>query len=82
LAEKGSQAAPAVPRLIELLRDNDQYLVTQALRALEAIGPGAHEAIPILIGLARDEDYFIRVRARAALKAIAPGTAVPMDDPR
>jgi hypothetical protein len=75
LAMKGADALPAVPRLMELLRDEDQLLVTRVLKTLEAIGPSAKEAIPTLVGLATDEDYLIRLYARAALKAISPAAA-------
>jgi hypothetical protein len=75
LAARGGEALPAVPRLIELLRDEDQQLVTKALRTLEAIGPAANEAVPALVELADDEDYLIRLHARAALKVISPAAA-------
>jgi HEAT repeat protein len=75
LATRGGAALPAVPRLIELLRDEDQLLVTKALKTLQAIGPPAKEAVPTLVELAGDEDYLIRLHARAALKVISPAAA-------
>jgi hypothetical protein len=80
LAKKGGEALPAVPRLIELLRDEDQQLVTKVLRTLEAIGPPAQEAVPALVELASDPDYLIRLNARAALKVISPTAAARFEN--
>jgi hypothetical protein len=79
LAGMGGEAVPAVPRLIELLRDEDQLLVTKVLKTLEAIGPPAWEAEPVLVELASDQDFLIRLRARAALKFVAPAVAARLD---
>jgi hypothetical protein len=77
LATKGALALPALPRLIELLRDEDQQVVTKVLKTLKAIGPPAQQAVPAVRELANDEDQLIRLHARAALEAIAPGLAGP-----
>ena len=69
------EAGPAVPRLLELVREGDQLLVTKVLRTLGAIGPKAQGAVPVLLDLGNDEDYLIRLYARNALKAIAPAAA-------
>jgi hypothetical protein len=82
LATRGGEALPAVPRLIEFLRGEDQLLVAKALRTLEAIGPPAREAVPTLVELAGDEDYLIRMHARAALRAISPGEADRLESAR
>jgi hypothetical protein len=75
LAARGGEAQPAVPRLMEFLRHEDQLLITKTLRTLEAIGPLAQEAVPALVELARDQDNLIRLAARAALKAVSPAAA-------
>jgi hypothetical protein len=75
LARMGGEALPAVPRLIELLRDEDQQVVTKVLKTLQAIGPPAREAEPVLVELASDQDYLIRLNARAALKVVSPAAA-------
>jgi hypothetical protein len=80
LARRGGEALPAVPRLIELLRDEDQLLVVKVLKTLEAIGPAAKEAEPVLVELASDQDYLIRLRAREALKVISPAAAARFKD--
>jgi hypothetical protein len=80
LARMGGAALPAVPRLIEFLRDEDQLLVTKVLKTLEAIGPPAREAEPVLVELASDQDYLIRLRARAALKVVSPAAAARFED--
>jgi hypothetical protein len=80
LARKGGEALPAVPHLIELLRDEDQLLVTKALKTLEAIGSPAKEAVPALVELASDQDYLIRLQARAALKVVSPAAAARFEN--
>jgi hypothetical protein len=80
LARMGGEALPAVPRLIEFLRDEDQLLVTKVLKTLEAIGPPAREAEPVLVELASDQDYLIRLHARAALKVVSPAAAARFED--
>jgi hypothetical protein len=75
LDRMGGEALPAVPRLIELLRDEDQQVVTKVLKTLQAIGPPAREAEPVLVELASDQDYLIRLNARAALKVVSPAAA-------
>jgi hypothetical protein len=82
LAARGGHALPAVPRLVELLRHEDQLLVTKTLRTLEAIGPAAEEAVPALVELASDEDYLIRLAARAALKTVFPAAAGRFEKPK
>jgi HEAT repeat protein len=75
LEAKGSEALPAVQRLVELLREEDQLVVTKVLRTLGAIGPAAQAALPALRELAKDKDYLIRNYAQAALKSISPSVA-------
>jgi hypothetical protein len=75
LDAKGSEALPAVQRLVELLRDEDQLVVTKVLRTLGAIGPAAQAALPALRELVNDKDYLIRYYAQAAAKSISPSAA-------
>jgi HEAT repeat protein len=82
LARLGGEARHAVPGLIELLRDEDQLIVTKVLKTLEAIGPPAREAEPALVELASDPDYLIRLNARAALKVVSPAAAARFDGAR
>jgi hypothetical protein len=77
LATKGVEAFPAIPCLIELLRDEDQQVVTKVLKTLKAIGPPAQQAVLTLRELANDEDQLIRFHACAALAAISPSLAEP-----
>jgi hypothetical protein len=73
LARKGEAAAPAVPRLVALLKCSGQLECCKVLRTLEGIGPPARDAVPAIEELANDADYYISQHARAALSAIAPG---------
>jgi len=70
LALRGRQAGTALPRLIELLDDEDVRFV--ALRAIEAIGPEAEPAVPALAGQLAHSDPFVRLAATMALTAIGP----------
>jgi hypothetical protein len=79
LATKRVAALSAIPHLIELLRDEDQQVVTKVLKTLKAIGPPAQEAALAVRELANDEDQLIRLHARAALEAIASGNAAPQE---
>jgi len=68
LSERGPEAVSAVRRLAELLNDDDTRL--PAMRALEAIGPGARGALPALHALDDHPDRFVRLGASIAAKAI------------
>ncbi len=72
LCELGPEAARGVGRLVELL--NDDATRVPAMRALEAIGPGARPALPALRALADHPDGFVRLGASIAAKAIDTGS--------
>lgn len=59
---------PAVPRLIEALKDKDENVRKQAVVALGRIKQA--EAIDPLIGMLADKDWYTRLTAAAALEAI------------
>ena len=65
LAELGS---PAVPKLIEALKDRDENIRKQAVIALGRIKDA--EAVDALIEMLKDKDWFIRLTAAAALEKI------------
>ena len=65
LAELGK---PAVPKLIEALKDRDQITRKQAVSALGRIGDP--EAVDALIGMLKNPDWEIRLYAAAALEKI------------
>ncbi|MBY0232649.1 MAG: HEAT repeat domain-containing protein [Gemmataceae bacterium] len=69
LAAIGPMAAPAVPVLLPLLREEDDHVVSAAAYALGRIGPAASEAVPRLRQLAAP-DCPARHEAAAALDAI------------
>jgi HEAT repeat protein len=59
---------PAVPRLIEALKDKDDNVRKQAVLALGRIKQP--EAVDSLIGMLADQDWYTRLTAAAALEAI------------
>lgn len=59
---------PAVPRLIEALKDKDDNVRKQAVLALGRIKQP--EAVDSLIGMLADKDWYTRLTAAAALEAI------------
>jgi hypothetical protein len=76
--------APAVPALIEVLKDRTlpdignvlQPARNQAVMALERMGPSAGEAVPILLEVLRDrkDDPSVRGMAASALASIGEST--------
>lgn len=80
---------PAVPALIETLRDPDPSIRAQAAKAFARMGPKAAPAVPELILALNDDEREVRQGAARALGQIGPGAeeAVPalikaLKDPR
>jgi HEAT repeat protein len=66
--------APAVPRLLEALKDKDPLLRRGAAWALGDMEKKAHRAVPALcIVIEKDHDTDVRVHALFALRLIVPG---------
>jgi HEAT repeat protein len=78
LGRAGAAASPAIPSLIDLVKDRstDQR---NAARTLAVFGPDARSAIPALLGLLDDswEDY-LRQDAIATLRQIASEESAPL----
>ncbi|EKV00453.1 HEAT repeat-containing protein [Leptolyngbya sp. PCC 7375] len=74
-----SIGAPAVPTLVELLRDKNELVARNAATALGEIGSDARTAVPVLINLLRDETSNMQNYAAIALGDIGPDAqaAVP-----
>ena len=77
--------APAVPSLIELVRESDPGTRYLAARALGQIGDEAEAAVPALLNALRGDDMFLRAGVTGALIKIGypavPGlTAALFDD--
>jgi HEAT repeat protein len=81
LGSAGPNAAPAVPHLIPVLKDNDPLVRRLAAYALGEIGPAAREAVPALQGALNDPDPGVIPAAVNALRAIDPDTFGPMTIP-
>lgn len=77
LAQMGTEAAPAVPALVELLADDDPVLRATTVGALAAIGPGAAEALPHIQALA-ENDPSPEVRAQAEMALMDLITTAPV----
>ena len=79
LGRLGEAAAPAVPRLAELLRDDHEEVREAAAAALGNIGPAASPAAGALARALRDCCHDVRAGAAEALGRVGPGAsdAVP-----
>ncbi len=62
---------PAVPRLVQALKDKDESIRKQAVLALGQIKDSS--AVDPLIDMLADQDWFTRLTAAAALEAIGDG---------
>src|SRR5215470_9610936 len=79
LAHMGPKAAPAVPALIEALKDPAASVRYPAAIALREIGPAAKAAIPALKKVAEeDPNDEVAAEAKQALRHIDPN-ALPKD---
>ena len=67
LKKIGPEAAPAVPDLVNLLKDKDPKIRTEALFALAAIGPKAAAAVSLTTELLADTDRDVKLTAAYAL---------------
>jgi len=75
----GPDAAPAVPELVEALKDPDVAFRREVLFTLAAIGPAAKAAVPALVAMLSDTNEELRPAACYALGRIGPDAkdAVP-----
>jgi HEAT repeat protein len=71
LGRLGGEACPAVPSLIDALK-NDSLVRQQAARALGQIGPDARAAVPALSAALEDSEWTVRRQAALALGRIGP----------
>ncbi len=67
--------APAVPALVDSLRDPDADRRLRAVRILAGIGSDASQAVPFLVEALRDPDPQVRKAAAWALGQIGPNAA-------
>lgn len=75
LARVGRKAAPAVPRLTELLNDPKYEVQVAAVEALAAAGPAAKDAVIELGKKAESEDVGLARAACQALRNLGPAAA-------
>src|SRR5205823_5137459 len=68
----GPAAEAAVPHLLPLLGDTEEYVRGSAAKALGQIGPAAEAAVPHLLPLLGDTEVDVRSRAAEALGQIGP----------
>ena len=64
----GSNAAAAVPKLREILKDADAAKRVQALETLAHLRSAAKDAIPDMIAALKDKDPLVRAMAAASFK--------------
>ena len=72
LGKIGPEAAPAVPALVALLKDQDPKVRTEALFALGAIGPKASAAIGPATAALADTDRDVMLTAVYFLQELGP----------
>jgi HEAT repeat protein len=72
LGQMGPAARPAVPALVEALRDADDVTRVLVAEVLGRIGPGAAAAVPALAEALREPDDPISRTAAGALEQIGP----------
>ena len=68
----GQIGPPAIPALVELLKDKDPAVRFAAAEGLGKIGPQAKIAVPALLPLLKDEDGIVRQFTEKALKGMGP----------
>src|SRR5262249_60033781 len=67
LADLDPDTAPALPALVEALRQPDAGVRLPLLRAVGSLGPKGSPAVPVLVRLGEDEGPAVRREAAAAL---------------
>ena len=72
LAEMGPEARPALPALVQALRDPHEVVRCRAMMALADMGPDARMAVPALIQMLDDPSRLVRRWAAATLGEIGP----------
>jgi len=77
LERSGSQAAPALDRIIGALGDSDKEVRYLAARSLEAIATDTPQVLAALRSVMNDEHVIVRNVARRALTNFVPGTGFP-----
>jgi HEAT repeat protein len=71
----GPAAAPALDRLVELIRDPRPGLRSSIVEALAALGPAAAPALDRLLELTHDDDEHVQLTAVKAMGAVGPAAA-------
>lgn len=72
LGAMGSDAAEAVPGVMEHLNDEEAAVSETAVLALKNIGPSAGAALPRLKKMISNKDFLLAVAAQEAIEAISP----------
>jgi len=68
----GPEAAPAIPALIQALRNQHRLVRFNSVYSLELLGPLAKDAVPALKAALNDSDPDVRRTASEALQKIDP----------
>src|SRR5262249_47906762 len=70
LAEIGPDSAPALPALVDALRQSDAGVRLPLFRAVGSLGPKGGPAVPVLVRLGGDADPAVRREAAVALERV------------
>jgi len=70
IAALGDEAKPAIPILIGLLHETNEWVRIAAATALGSLGPAAHDAVPALMTCLNDPDAGVRLSAASGLGQI------------
>lgn len=77
LRECGSDAAVALPTLLQTINSTNAEVRYQTVRTLEAIGAGASNALPALQASSSDSSSMVRSAAKRAIASISATNSVP-----
>lgn len=71
----GNDAKPAVPAMLEVMKDSNEHIRRQTIQGLGKMGPAARDAVPHITLALNDPDRTVLNAAMVALGEIGPAAA-------